>query len=86
MNAGVGRARVRSWYTRWDTGEIFQVVGYDEESRTIEIQSHVLHRALSLSCASADRVRGGSHSARVKALRRLCIEQQGLIGRWRPIP
>ncbi len=39
MNTGVGRARVGQWYTRWDKGEIFQVVGYDEESRTIEIQT-----------------------------------------------
>jgi hypothetical protein len=39
MNTGVGRARVGQWYTRWDKGEIFQVVGYDESSRTIEIQT-----------------------------------------------
>lgn len=38
MNTGVGRARIGQWYTRWDKGEIFQVVGYDAESRTIEVQ------------------------------------------------
>jgi len=39
MNTGVGRAQIGQWYTRWDKGEIFQVTGYDEGSRTIEIQS-----------------------------------------------
>ncbi len=39
MNTGVGRARVGQWYLRWDKGEIFQVTGYDEDSRTIEIQT-----------------------------------------------
>ena len=39
MNTGVGRARVGQWYTRWDKGEIFQVMGYDQGSRTIEIQT-----------------------------------------------
>lgn len=39
MNAGVGRARIGQWYTRWDKGEIFQVVGYDPNSRTIETQT-----------------------------------------------
>src|SRR6185312_4233616 len=39
MNTGVGRARVAQWYTRWNKSEIFQVVGYDESSRTIEIQT-----------------------------------------------
>jgi Family of unknown function (DUF6763) len=39
MNAGVGRARIGQWYTRRDKGEIFQVVGYDANSRTIETQS-----------------------------------------------
>lgn len=39
MNTGVGRARIGQWYTRRDKGEIFQVVGYDEESRTIEVQT-----------------------------------------------
>lgn len=39
MNTGVGRARIGQWYTRWDKGEIFQVVGYDAHSRTIETQS-----------------------------------------------
>jgi hypothetical protein len=39
MNTGVGRARIGQWYTRWDKGEIFQVVGYDPSSRTIETQT-----------------------------------------------
>jgi len=39
MNMGVGRARVGQWYTRWDKGEIFQVVGYDADSRTIQVQT-----------------------------------------------
>jgi hypothetical protein len=39
MNTGVGRARIGQWYTRWDKGEIFQVVGYDANSRTIETQT-----------------------------------------------
>ena len=39
MNTGVGRARIGQWYTRWDKGEIFQVVGYDPKSRTIETQT-----------------------------------------------
>lgn len=39
MNTGVGRARIGQWYTRWDKGEIFQVVGYDPNSRMIETQT-----------------------------------------------
>ena len=39
MNPGVGGAQVGQWYARWDKGEIFQVIGIDEESRTIEIQT-----------------------------------------------
>lgn len=39
MNTGVGRARIGQWYLRWDKGEIFQVTGYDDKSRTIEIQT-----------------------------------------------
>ncbi len=39
MNMAVGRARIGQWYARWDKGEIFQVIGYDEDSRTIEIQT-----------------------------------------------
>lgn len=39
MNTGVGRARTGQWYARWDKGEIFQVVGYDPNSRTIETQT-----------------------------------------------
>lgn len=39
MNAGVGNARIGQWYTRWDKGEIFQVTGYDEDSKTIETQT-----------------------------------------------
>lgn len=39
MNTGVGRARIGQWYTRWDKGEIFQVIGSDADSRTIEVQT-----------------------------------------------
>ena len=39
MNTSVGHARIGQWYTRCDKGEIFQVVGYDPNSRTIETQT-----------------------------------------------
>jgi hypothetical protein len=39
MNPGVGRAQIGQWYTCRDKGEIFQVVGYDPNSRTIETQA-----------------------------------------------
>lgn len=39
MTTGVGAARIGQWYTRSDKGEIFQVVGYDSNSRTIETQT-----------------------------------------------
>ncbi len=39
MNNGVGSARIGQWYLRWDRGEIFQVTGYDQEARSIEIQT-----------------------------------------------
>jgi uncharacterized protein DUF6763 len=39
MNPDVGRARIGQWYTRHDKGEIFQVVGYDPNARTIETQT-----------------------------------------------
>ena len=39
MNTGVGLARIGQWYLRWDKGEIFQVTGFDDKSRTIEIQT-----------------------------------------------
>lgn len=39
MNSRVGRARIGQWYRRSDKGEIFQVVGYDDESRSIEVQT-----------------------------------------------
>lgn len=38
MNISVGRPEIGQWYARGDKGELFQVVGRDEESRTIEIQ------------------------------------------------
>ncbi len=38
-NTGVGRARIGQWYTRSDKGEIFQVTGYDPDSRSIEVQT-----------------------------------------------
>jgi hypothetical protein len=39
MNSNVGRPEVGQWYARLDKGEVFRVVGYDDRSRTIEIQS-----------------------------------------------
>ncbi len=39
MNTGVGRARIGQWYLRWDKGEVFQVTGRDDRSRTLEIQT-----------------------------------------------
>ena len=38
MNS-VGRARIDQWYQRQDKGEAFLVTGYDDKSRTIEIQT-----------------------------------------------
>jgi len=39
MNARVGPAQIGQWYLHQDKGEMFLVTGYDEPSRTIEIQS-----------------------------------------------
>jgi hypothetical protein len=39
MNNDVGHAQVGQWYLHRDKGEIFQVIGRDEEARTIEIQT-----------------------------------------------
>jgi hypothetical protein len=39
MNTSVGRARIGQWYLRQDKGEAFLVTGYDDSSRTIEIQT-----------------------------------------------
>lgn len=39
MNTGVGPAQIGQWYVHWDKGEIFQVIGLDAHSRTIEIQT-----------------------------------------------
>lgn len=39
MQANVGRPEIGQWYAHKDKGELFQVVGYDDHSRTIEIQS-----------------------------------------------
>jgi hypothetical protein len=39
MSTGVGRAQIGQWYAREDKGETFQVIGRDEHSRTIEIQT-----------------------------------------------
>jgi uncharacterized protein DUF6763 len=39
MNVSVGRPEIGQWYARADKGELFHVVGRDEASRTIEIQS-----------------------------------------------
>jgi|SRR5579862_611094 len=39
MNRRVHHARIGQWYLRRDIGEVFQVTGYDDGSRTIEIQT-----------------------------------------------
>ncbi len=39
MNESVGRPEIGQWYARGDKGGLFQVVGRDDESRTIEIQT-----------------------------------------------
>jgi hypothetical protein len=39
MNRRLTHARIGQWYLRRDIGEIFQVTGYDDRSRTIEIQT-----------------------------------------------
>ena len=39
MNSIVGQPAIGSWYRHLDKGEVFQVVGFDERSRTIEIQA-----------------------------------------------
>ncbi len=39
MNTYVVRPEIGQWYTRADKGEMFQVVGRDENSRAVEIQS-----------------------------------------------
>lgn len=39
-NSRVGRPEPGQWYVRTDNGGMFQVVGRDEESRAIEIQSY----------------------------------------------
>lgn len=38
MKIDVGAPRIGQWYTHLDKGEPFLVTGYDEKSRTIEIQ------------------------------------------------
>jgi hypothetical protein len=39
MNTSVGRAQIGQWYLRQDKGEAFLVTGYDDSSRTVEIQN-----------------------------------------------
>jgi hypothetical protein len=39
MNKGIDQARIGQWYLHWGKGEIVQVTGRDEGSRTTEIQS-----------------------------------------------
>lgn len=39
MNQSVGSPTIGQWYARTDNGSLFQVVGRDENSRAIEIQS-----------------------------------------------
>lgn len=38
MNSAVGRPEVGQWYAHRDKGEIFQVTGIDDGSKSIEIQ------------------------------------------------
>jgi len=38
MQTGVGEPRIGQWYRHFDKGQIFQVTGLDQPSRTIEIQ------------------------------------------------
>ena len=39
MNVTTGRPEIGQWYARRDKGEEFQVVGYDDRSRMIEVQA-----------------------------------------------
>lgn len=39
MNFAIGMAQIGQWYTNLDTSGLFFVTGYDEKSRTIEVQS-----------------------------------------------
>lgn len=39
MNFAIGTAQIGQWYANLDTGGLFFVTGYDEKSRTIEVQS-----------------------------------------------
>jgi len=39
MHTEFGNPQIGQWYLREDKGETFQVTGYDDESRTIEIQT-----------------------------------------------
>jgi hypothetical protein len=39
MNSIAGPPTIGNWYRHLDKGELFQVVGFDEHSRTIEIQA-----------------------------------------------
>lgn len=39
MNTSVGRPEIGRWYARADKGQQFRVVGRDDESRSIEVQS-----------------------------------------------
>lgn len=39
MSRAVGNPRVGQWYLGLDSGELFQVTGFDQESDTIELQT-----------------------------------------------
>jgi hypothetical protein len=39
MSRPVGNPQSGQWYLRWDTRELFQVTGLDEQSGTIELQN-----------------------------------------------
>jgi len=39
MNIAIGAAQIEQWYRNLETGEVFFVTGFDQKSRTIEVQS-----------------------------------------------
>ena len=40
MNESIGRPEIGQWYARTDKGEWFQVVGRDDDARTVEVQTY----------------------------------------------
>lgn len=39
MNQIVGRPRIGQWYLRWDSGELFKVIGRDPRTHSLAVQS-----------------------------------------------